>query len=159
MNVASRFPIFMKQLCYQYSLLCQCITWFSDIELGISSKMHLGMYPCSGESHCKYSRPSIIRTSLIRTLDCPNYQINDIHSICVGHQIELTYLPIENILLHLSEYSVIRMAWIDLVTKGVRIRPISLWFHVLGDGLCQRRWAMSAFAISFSIFLKLKLKA
>ena len=57
----------------------------------------------------RYSRPSIIRTSLIRTLDYPNYQINDIHSICGVHQIELTS-PIEIILLHLSEYSVIRMA-------------------------------------------------
>ena len=28
-----------------------------------------------------YSRPLIIRTSLIRILDYPNYQINDIHSI------------------------------------------------------------------------------
>ena len=54
----------------------------------------------------RYSRPSIIRTSLIRTLDYPNYQINDIHSICGVHQIELT----SPILLHLSEYSVIRMA-------------------------------------------------
>ena len=53
--------------------------------------------------------PSIIRTSLIRTLDYPNYQINDIHSICGVHQMELTS-PIEIILLHLSEYSVIRMA-------------------------------------------------
>ena len=52
----------------------------------------------------RYSRPSIIRTSLIRTLDYPNYQINDIHSICGVHQIELTS-PIEIILLHLSEYS------------------------------------------------------
>ena len=57
-----------------------------------------------------YSRPSIIRTSLIRTLNYPNYQINDIHSIYGVHQIELTSPPIENILLHLSEYSVIRMA-------------------------------------------------
>ena len=56
-----------------------------------------------------YSRPSIIRTSLIRTLDYPNYQINDIHSICGVHQIELTS-PIEIILLHLSEYSVIQLA-------------------------------------------------
>ena len=38
-----------------------------------------------------------------------NYQINDIHSICGVHQIELTS-PIEIILLHLSEYSVIRLA-------------------------------------------------
>ena len=38
--------------------------------------------------------PSIIRTSLIRTLDYPNYQINDIHSICGMHQMELTS-PIE----------------------------------------------------------------
>ena len=53
-----------------------------------------------------YSRPSIIRTSLIRTLDYPNYQINDIHSICGVHQTELTSPPIENTLLHFSEYSV-----------------------------------------------------
>ena len=52
--------------------------------------------------------PSIIRTSLIRTLDYPNYQINDIHSICGVHQMELTS-PIEIILLHLSEYSLIRI--------------------------------------------------
>ena len=52
----------------------------------------------------RYSRPSIIRT-----LDYPNYQINDIHSMCGVHQIELTS-PIEIILLHLSEYSVIRLA-------------------------------------------------
>ena len=38
------------------------------------------------------------------TLDYPNCQIN---GICGVHQIELTYLPIENIL---PEYSVIRMA-------------------------------------------------
>ena len=56
-----------------------------------------------------YSRPSIIQTSLIRTLDYPNYQINDIHSICGVHQINLTSPPIENIVLHLSKYSVIRM--------------------------------------------------
>ena len=62
-------------------------------------------------SYCKsqklYSRPSIIRTSLIRTLDYPNYQINDIHSICGVHQIEHISPPIENILFHISEYSVI----------------------------------------------------
>ena len=46
----------------------------------------------------QYSTPSIIRTSLIRTLDYPNYQINDIHSICGVHQIEITSPPIENIL-------------------------------------------------------------
>ena len=58
---------------------------------------------------CVTVDPSIIRTSLIRTLDYPNYQINDIYSICGVHQIELTS-PIEIILLHLSKYSVIRMA-------------------------------------------------
>ena len=45
-----------------------------------------------------YSSPSIIRTSLIQTLDYPNYQINDIHSICGVHQIEVTSPPIENII-------------------------------------------------------------
>ena len=53
------------------------------------------------------SRPSIIRTTN--------------HSICGVHQIELISPLIENVLLHLSEYSVIRMARIDLVTKGVQI--------------------------------------
>ena len=42
-----------------------------------------------------YSRPSIIQTSLIRTLDYPNYQINDIRSICGVHQIELTAPPLK----------------------------------------------------------------
>ena len=56
-------------------------------------------------------------TCVLWTLDYPVYQINDIHSICGVHQIELTSPPIENILLHLSEYSVIQMAWTDLVAK------------------------------------------
>ena len=53
------------------------------------------------------------QTSLIRTLDYSNYQINYVHSICGVHQIELTSLPIENILLHLSEYSV--SEWLELI--------------------------------------------
>ena len=43
-----------------------------------------------------YSRPSIIGTSLIRTFDYPNYQINDTHSICGVHQIELTSPPLKS---------------------------------------------------------------
>ena len=39
-----------------------------------------------------YSRPSIIRTSLIRTFD---YQINDIHSIVDVNQIELISPPLK----------------------------------------------------------------
>ena len=64
-----------------------------------------------------YSRPSIIQTSLIQTLDDLNYQINDAHSICGVHQIEHTSPPIENILPHLPEYSVIRVTRIDMVAK------------------------------------------
>ena len=72
-----------------------CFQWRSNI----SSDAHQNAF--------WYSRPLIIRTSLIRTLDYLNYQITDIHSICGMHQIELASTPIDNILLHLSEYSVI----------------------------------------------------
>ena len=50
--------------------------------------------------------PRLSKPSIIRTLDNPNYQVNDVRDV---HQIELSSPLIENILLHLSNYSVIRM--------------------------------------------------
>ena len=60
-----------------------------------------------------YSNPSIIRTSLIRTLN--NYQI-------AVHQIELTSPPLKTFLHY--NYSIIRMARNDLVTKGVHTEKV-----------------------------------
>ena len=79
-------------MCYWYGdVLCVSLVryWYGDV-LCVSL--------------VRYSRPLDYPN-----LTYPNYQINDIYSICGVHQIELTS-PIEIILLHLSEYSVIRMA-------------------------------------------------
>ena len=106
-------------VCYWYGdVLCVSLVryWYGDV-LCVSLVRYwyddvlcvTGMVMSCVFLLCITVDPSIIRTSLIRTLDYPNYQINDIHSICGVHQMELTS-PIEIILLHLSEYSVIRMA-------------------------------------------------